>query len=148
MSGKAFLKLASIDLSSRLSLTYGGNVNYCVTTCGNKEHLGNFQNKSAKSPFKWVSRYILFWFKLKGKERHFLEESKKGYLLWDYTQENMVDIRDEKVSPFVKFEIILPPPPPSPAPPFAFLWDPLRNKHCRKWNFIINFRIDSRTYQK
>ena len=26
--GKAFLKWASIDLSSKLSLTYGGNVNY------------------------------------------------------------------------------------------------------------------------
>ena len=27
--GKAFLKWISIDLSSKLSLTYGGNVNYC-----------------------------------------------------------------------------------------------------------------------
>ena len=26
--GKAFLKWTSIDLSSKLSLTYGGNVNY------------------------------------------------------------------------------------------------------------------------
>ena len=28
MRGKAFLKWTSIDLSSKLSLTYGGNVNY------------------------------------------------------------------------------------------------------------------------
>ena len=35
---------------------------------------------------------------------------------------NLVDTRDEKVSPFVKFEIIL--------PLLCFLLDPLTNKHC------------------
>ena len=56
----------SIDLSSELSLTYGGNVNFYksvhhpIPTRGNREHPGNFQNKSVSSPFNWVSRYILF----------------------------------------------------------------------------------------
>ena len=35
---------------------------------------------------------------------------------------HLVDIRHEKVSPFVKFEIIL--------PLLCFLLDPLTNKHC------------------
>ena len=35
---------------------------------------------------------------------------------------NLVDIRHEKVSPFVKFEIIL--------PLLCFLLDSLTNKHC------------------
>ena len=39
--------------------------------------------------------------------------------LQDY---HLVDIRHEKVSPFVKFEIIL--------PLLCFLLDPLTNKHC------------------
>ena len=54
---KAFLKLKSIDLSTKLSLTCGGNVNYYksvhhpIPTCGNRERPGNFQNKSVSSPF-------------------------------------------------------------------------------------------------
>ena len=76
------------NLSSKLSLTYGGNVNYyksvilssySYSACGNREHVGNFQNKSVSSPFNRVSRYILFLPKLKGKERPFLDGGcKKG----------------------------------------------------------------------
>ena len=53
---KAFLEWTSMDLSSKLTLTCGGNVNYYksvhhpVPTRGNREHHGNFQNKSASSP--------------------------------------------------------------------------------------------------
>ena len=53
---------------------------------------------------------------------------------------NLVDTRDEKVSPFVKFEIIL--------PLLCFLLDPLTNKHCRTWSSVINLWIDSRTCQE
>ena len=49
-------------------------------------------------------------------------------------------MRDEKVSPFVKFEIIL--------PHLCFLSDPLTNKHCRTWSSMVNLWIDSRTCQK
>ena len=48
---KVFLEWKSIDLSSKLSLTCGGNVNYYekvhhpIPTCGNRKHSGNFQNK-------------------------------------------------------------------------------------------------------
>ena len=39
------------------------------------------------------------------------------------------DIRHEKVSPFVKFEIIL--------PLLCFLLDLPTNKHCRTWSSMI-----------
>ena len=50
------------------------------------------------------------------------------------------DIRAEKVSPFMKFEIIL--------PLLCFLLDLLTNKHCRAWSSMINLWIDFRTCQK
>ena len=59
--------------------------------------------------------------------------------MWDYPQEHLVVIIDEKVSTFVKFEIIL--------PLLCFLLDPLTNKHCRIWSSMITLWIDSRTYQ-
>ena len=55
---------------------------------------------------------VLFWKGAIMKQR--------GTTLQDY---NLVDIRHEKVSPFVKFEIIL--------SLLCFLLDPLTNKHCR-----------------
>ena len=54
---KAFLEWKSLDLSSKLSLTYGGNVNYYksfhhpIPTRGNRKHPVNFQNKSVSFPF-------------------------------------------------------------------------------------------------
>ena len=54
---KAFLEWKSIDLSSKLSLTCRGNVNYYksvhhpIPTYENREYPGNFQNKSVNSPF-------------------------------------------------------------------------------------------------
>ena len=54
---KALLEWKSIDLSYELSLTCGGNVNYYksvhhpIPTCENREHPGNFQNKSVSSAF-------------------------------------------------------------------------------------------------
>ena len=75
---KALWKWKSIDLSYKLSLTCGGNVSYYksvhhpIPTRGNREHPGNFQNKSVSSPFSWVTRYILmgedilFWWVQEG----------------------------------------------------------------------------------
>ena len=85
--------------------------------------------------------------KLKERGRPFLEIAKKGGgggggggTFLDYLQEHMAVIRDEKFSPFVKFEIIL--------PLFCFLLDPLTNKHCRTSSSVINLWIDSSTCQK
>ena len=54
---KTFFEWASIDLFSKLSRTCGGNVNYYksvhhpIPTRGNREHPGNFQNKSVSCLF-------------------------------------------------------------------------------------------------
>ena len=73
--------------------------------CGNREYPGSFQNKLVSSAVNWLSRYILFLAKLKG----------RGKLLsWKphceiTSKSNLVVIRDEKVSPFAfeRLEIIL-----------------------------------------
>ena len=52
---KAFLESKSIDLCYELSLASGVNVNYYIhhpiPTLENREHPGNFQNKSVSSAF-------------------------------------------------------------------------------------------------
>ena len=129
----------SMVLSYKLDIYYmgrGSNVNYYksvhypIPSRGNEEYPGNFQNKSTSSPFNWVSRYILFLPKLKGRGRPFLRGARRETALSDYFQQYFVVIRDEKVSPFVEFEIIL--------PLLCFLLNPLTNKHCRAWSFMIN----------
>ena len=62
---------------------------------------------------------------------------RRGTTLQDYT---LVDIRHEKVSPFLKFEITL--------SLLCFLLDPLTNKHYRTRSSMMNLWIDSRTCQK
>ena len=81
-----------------------------------------------------------FLTKLKGKGRSFLEGPKKRATLWDYPQELLVVIREEKISPFVKFEVIL--------HLLCFLLHLLTDKLCKAWSSMINLWIDSRTYQK
>ena len=99
-----------------------------------------FSKQNTKLSFQLsFPRYILLP-KRKGKERPFLEVCNKGSTLWDYPQKHLVDIRDEKVYPFVKFEIIL--------PLLCFLLDPFTNKVSKKWSSKINLWIDSRTYEK
>ena len=84
---KALLEWKSIDLSSKLCLTCGGNNNYYksvhqpIPTCENREHSESVQNKSISSPFSWVSRYILFLAKLKWRRGPFLEGARRGFIL-------------------------------------------------------------------
>ena len=87
-----------------------------------------------------MSSYILFLVKLKGRGRSFLKGARRGTTLWDYPQEHLVVIRDEKISPFAKFEIRL--------SLFCFLLDPLTNKHWWTWTSMINLWIDCSTCQK
>ena len=86
MTGKVFLKSASIDLSSNLSLKYGGNVNYykivhhpiptLPVRIGNTPAI--FKTNKVGSPFNLVSRYILCLVKLKGREKRFSEGARRG----------------------------------------------------------------------
>ena len=103
---------------------------------GKWKHQGNFQYKSVISPFGWVGRYILFLPKLKGRGRPFLRGVRRVTALLEYTLEYLVLIRDEKVNPFVKFEIIV--------TLLCFLLDFLTKKHCRPWSSMINLWIDFR----
>ena len=131
-----------------LPLTYGGIVSYYLkssssysySTCENREHPVNSQNKSVNSLFNWVPRYILFLAKFNGRERPFLEDPRRKATLWDYPQEHLFVTRDEKFSSFVKFEIII--------PLLCCLLDPLTNKPCWPWSSMTNLWIDSTTYQK
>ena len=91
-------------------------------------------------PIFKMSSYILFLVKLKGRGRSFLKGARRGTTLWDYPQEHLVVIRDEKISPFAKFEIRL--------SLFCFLLDPLTNKHWWTWTSMINLWIDCSTCQK
>ena len=142
---KAFLKWASIDVSSKLSLACGGYVNYYKSAHhssparGDREYPGNSQSKLVNSPFNWMSRYILFLAKLKGRGRNFLKGARRGATLWNYPQEHLVVIRDERFSPFVKFEMIL--------SLLCVLLESLKNKHCRTWSSMIIFWIDSKTWK-
>ena len=77
-----------------------------IPTPENKEHPANFQNKSVSSPFNRVTRYILFLANWRGEEG-FFEWCKKGGHIVRLPQEDLNVIRHEKLSSFVKFEIIL-----------------------------------------
>ena len=145
MRGKTFLKWTrSIDLSSKLCYLHIGVILtikkvfiilflLCLWEQGPS---WNFQNKSVNSPLNWVSRFILFLPKLKGKGL-FWKGARRRTTVQDY---HLVDTRDKKVSPFVEFEIIL--------PLVCFLLVPLSNKHYRTWSSMIILWIDSRTCQK
>ena len=86
---------------------YDKSVHHPISTRGNREHPANFQNKSVSSPLNWVSGFFLFLSKLKGRGKPFLRCARIGTALLDSPQEYLVVIRDEKVSPSVKFEITL-----------------------------------------
>ena len=86
----------------------------------------------------WVSWYILFLPKLKGKEKPFLEGCKKGNhiarlsLGWY-----------EKTGKSLSFCEIWN----NPTSPLFFI-RPLTNKHCKTWSSMINLWIASRTCRK
>ena len=77
--------------------------------------------------------------KLKRRGTSFLEGARWA-ALWDYPQEHVVVIKDEKVCPFAKFEIIL--------PLLCCSLDSLTNKRCRAWSSMINLWKDCRTCKK
>ena len=139
--GQAYIYPVNYLLHVRLMLTFIKCSSFSShSACGNREHPGNFQNKSVNSPFNWVPRYILFLAKLKTRGRSFLEVAWTGAGLWDYSQERLVVTKSEKVCTFLKFEIIL--------SFLCCLLDPFTNRHCRAWSSMISLWIDCRTCQK
>ena len=80
-----FLEEASVDLSSKLSVTYGAHVNHyksvhhsLFTLLVRIRYTWQVSKQISKLFSKSVSRYILFLAKLKGRWRSFFGECKKG----------------------------------------------------------------------
>ena len=121
-----------------------GNVNYYISvhlpipTHGNREHPGNFQNKSVSSPFNWLSRYILFFPKLKWKA--LFGGCKKGHRIMRLSSKVLGCHKRWKFLSF--FQIWN-----NPTPPLFFIGT-LTNKHYRAWSSMINLWVDFRTYKK
>ena len=93
-------------------------------------------------PWQFSKQKINIYFFLgqtEGERNTFFGGCKKGDHIVRYPQEHLAVMRNEKVCPFVKFEIIL---------PFLCFLLISTNKHCRAWSSMVNFRIDSRTCQK
>ena len=67
-----------------------------------------FSKQTSKLSFQLSFQIYSLLGQTEGKERPFLEGAKRGITLRDYPQEHLVVMGDEKVSPFVKFEIIQP----------------------------------------
>ena len=90
VEGRPFLKLASIDLFSKLPLTYRGYVNdyesvhHPLSTL--PVGIGNTKTVVKKISNLLFQIYILFLTKLKGERKAFFEGCKKGTTLWDYPQ--------------------------------------------------------------
>ena len=114
--GKAFLKWKSIDLSSKLSLTYEGNVNYYKSV----HHPIPILPVGTGTPWQFSKQINKLSFQLSFQIYSLLAQTKgerKTFSGWRVQkggphceiipQEHLVVMRDEKVSPFVKFEIIL-----------------------------------------
>ena len=83
--GSSFLEEASVDLSSKLSVTYGAHVNHyksvhhsLFTLLVRIRYTWQVSKQISKLFSKSVSRYILFLAKLKGRGRSFFGECKKG----------------------------------------------------------------------
>ena len=118
------------NLSCELSLTCWDNGNYYkrvhhpIPTRENMEHPSNFFKKISKL---CIQLSVQVYSVLGQTER-----CKKGSHFVRLPPKHLVIIRDEKVSLFVKYEIIL------PVLCLCFLLDSLINKHCRTWSSMIN----------
>ena len=99
-----------------------------------------FLKQISKLPFQLNFPIYSLLAQTEGEGKAFFGRVQEGGTTLQDPQEHLVHIRDEKVSSFVKFEIIL--------PLLCFLLDHLTNKHCRTWSYMIALWIDSRTFQK
>ena len=99
-----------------------------------------FSKQISKLSFQLSVQIYSLLGQTEGERKTFFGGCKRGEHIVILHQEHLVVTRDEKLFPFVKFEIIL--------PLLCFLPNPLTNKHCRTWSFMINLWIDSRACQK
>ena len=100
----------------------------------------HFSKQLSKLSFQLSDQIYALPYQTEGEKKAFSETGKKKNILWHFPQEHLVIIRDEKVCPFVKFEITL--------PHICFLLNFLTNKHYRTWSSVINLWIYSRICRK
>ena len=98
-----------------------------------------FSKQISKLSFQLSFQIYSLLSQTEGERKAFFGGCKRDHIV-RLSKEHLVVMRNEKVSPFVKFEIIL--------PLLCFLSDPLTNKHCKTWSSMINLWIDSRTCKK
>ena len=67
-----------------------------------------FSKQISKFFFRLSVQIYSFLGQTEEERKAFCVGCKKGTALWDYPQEHFVVVKDEKVCPFLKFEIILP----------------------------------------
>ena len=148
MREKDFLKWTSINLSSKLSLTYGGDVTYYksvhypipTSLLWEQGTQWQFSKQISKLSFQLHVQISSLLTQTEGERNAFFIGCKKEDHIVRLSPRALGCHKRWKVSPFVKFEIIL--------PLLCFLLDPLTNKHCRIWSSMINLWIDSRTCKK
>ena len=100
-----------------------------------------FSKQISKLSFQVSAQVYSLLAQTEGERKVFFEgRKKKGEHIMRLPPEYLAVTRDEKVSPFVKFEVIL--------PLLCFLLDPLTNKHFMTWNFMKDLCIDSKSSQK
>ena len=102
----ALLDWKSKEFPAKLSLTCGSYVNYYESVHDSNTTRGNtpwkFSKEIIKLSFQLSVQAYLFVAKLKERGRPFLEGARKRTRLWDYPQEHLVVIRDEKSLSFCK----------------------------------------------
>ena len=105
-----------------------------------QETTWQFLNQIIKLSFQLSVQIYSLLGQTEGERKALFGGYKKGTTLWDYHQEHLVVIRNEKVSTFAKFETIL--------PLLCILLEPLTNKHCRTWRSMVNLCIYCTTCQR
>ena len=148
MRGKAFLKRKSIDLSYKLSLINGSNVNYYksvhhpipthpVGTGSTLEISKTDQQTLLSTEFPDIFASCP---NRRRKKERFWKDAKKGDHIVRLSPRVLDWYKRWKSLSFCKIWNNL--------PLLCFLLDPLTNRHCRAWSSMINLWRDSRTCQK
>ena len=147
MREKYFLKWTSIDLSSELSLTYGGNVIYhksvhlilFLLCLWEQRKPWQFSKQISKLSFQLSVQIYSLLGQTEGERKAFFGGFKKGDHIVRLSPRALDCHKRWKSLSFCEIWN-------NPTPPLFFI-RPLTNKHHRIWSFMINLWIDFRTCQ-
>ena len=134
-----------MDFSFKLSLSCVGNVNYYksihhpIPTRGNRGASLQFSEQISKLSFQLSVQVYSLLGQIEEQTKGFFGGCKNwgGHIVRLHSR-SIGFLKKWKVSPFVKFEIIL---------TLLFLLELLTYNHCRTWSSMINMWTDFRTSQ-